>query len=160
VPADDKLTAFLEFEAAISGTRFQGGGANQVRLSFGIPSTTGRVWQVQTTCSIWRCLISSTLNRYFAAPDSLLTARDEVLQRAFRSSVPTFDTRYRRWRQSSLDTRYELIFDLLLDMMHHGDGSNKNDRRDYLVRVKACMEKAPCDAHGGERLHHFKITGS
>jgi hypothetical protein len=93
VQADDKLTAFLEFEAAISGTRFQGGGANQVRLSFVIPSTTGRVWQVQTTCSILRCLISSTLNRYSAAPGSLLTARDEVLQRAFRSSVPTFDTR-------------------------------------------------------------------
>jgi hypothetical protein len=45
-------------------------------------------------------------------------------------------------------------------MMHHGDGSNKNYRRDYLVRVKAGMENAPCDANGSERLHHLKITSS
>jgi hypothetical protein len=43
-------------------------------------------------------------------------------------------------------------------MMHHGDGSNQNDRRNYLVRVKAGMEKTPCDAHGSQRLHHLEVT--
>ena len=48
--------------------------------------------------------------------------------------------------------------DLPLNMMHHRDGSNQNDRRNYLVRVKAGMEKAPCDANRGQRLHHLEVT--
>src|SRR6476646_9468693 len=41
----------------------------------------------------------------------------------------------------TFDTRLEVVFDLLLHVMHHGHGSNQNDRRNYLVRVKAGMEK-------------------
>jgi len=40
----------------------------------------------------------------------------------------------------------EVVFDLLLHVMHQRHGSNQNDRRNYLVRVKAGMEKNPCDA--------------
>ena len=58
----------------------------------------------------------------------------------------------------TFDTRLEVVFDLLLHMMHHGDGSNQNDRGNYLVRVKAGMEKTPGDANGSQRLHHFEIT--
>jgi hypothetical protein len=36
---------------------------------------------------------------------------------------------------------------VLLHMMHHGDGSNQNDRRNYLVHVKAGMEKTSWDAN-------------
>jgi len=52
----------------------------------------------------------------------------------------------------------EVVFDLLLHVVHHGHGSNQNDRRNYLVRVKAGVEKAQCDAHGGQRLHHLEVT--
>ena len=49
--------------------------------------------------------------------------------------------------------------ELLLHMMHHRDGSDKDERRNYLVRVKAGMKESPCDAHGGQRLHHLEVTG-
>ena len=58
----------------------------------------------------------------------------------------------------TFDTRLEIVFELLLHVMHHGHGSDQNDRRNYLVRVKAGTEEAPCDAHGGQRLHHFEVT--
>src|SRR5437016_4619800 len=48
------------------------------------------------------------------------------------------------------------VLDLLLDVMHHGHCRDEDDRRDYLVRVKAGMEKTPCDAHCGQRLHHLE----
>ena len=47
---------------------------------------------------------------------------------------------------------------VLLHLVNHGHGTNQHDGRNHLVQVKAGMEKAPGDAHGSERLHHFKIT--
>jgi hypothetical protein len=34
-------------------------------------------------------------------------------------------------------------FDLLLDMVHHRHGSNQNDGRNYLMRVKTGVEETP-----------------
>ena len=59
----------------------------------------------------------------------------------------------------TFDTRLEIVFELLLHVMHHGHGSDQHDGRNYLVRVKTGMEKTPCDAHGGQRLHHLEVTG-
>ena len=50
------------------------------------------------------------------------------------------------------------FFDVPLDMMHHGHGSNQDDGCNDLVRVKAGMEQTPGDAYGSERLDHLKIT--
>jgi hypothetical protein len=50
-------------------------------------------------------------------------------------------------------------FDLFLDMVHHRYRSNQDDGRDYLMRVKTGVEKAPGDADCGERLDHFEVTG-
>src|SRR5436190_23243928 len=55
-------------------------------------------------------------------------------------------------------TRMWCGLNLLLHVMHHGHSSNQNDSCDYLVRVKAGVEKTPCDAHGGQRLHHLEVT--
>lgn len=58
----------------------------------------------------------------------------------------------------AFDTRVEVVFDLSLHVMHHGDGSDKDDCRDYLVRVQAGMKETPSDANGGQRLHHLEVT--
>ena len=50
-------------------------------------------------------------------------------------------------------------FDLLLDMVHHRHGSNQNDGRNYLMRVKTGVEETPRDANCSKRLHHFKVAG-
>ena len=50
------------------------------------------------------------------------------------------------------------MFDPLLDMVHHRYGSDQNDGRNYLMRVKTGVEETPGDADCSERLHHFEIT--
>ena len=49
-------------------------------------------------------------------------------------------------------------FDVSLDMMHHGDGTNQDDGCNHLMWVKAGVEETPRDANSSERLHHFEIT--
>lgn len=51
------------------------------------------------------------------------------------------------------------MFDPLLDVVHHRYGSNQNDRCNYLMQMKTGVEETPGDADGGQRLHHFEITG-
>ena len=51
----------------------------------------------------------------------------------------------------TFDTRLEIVFDLLLNVMHHGRSSNQNDSCDYLVRVKAGVEKTSWDANARHR---------
>jgi len=58
----------------------------------------------------------------------------------------------------TFDTRLEVLFDLLLDMVHHGYSSDQNNGRNELVRVKAGVEEAPGDAYRSEGLHHFKVA--
>jgi|SRR5580704_12408758 hypothetical protein len=49
-------------------------------------------------------------------------------------------------------------FELLLHKMHHDYSSNKDKAGKNLVRVERCVKDPPCDAHGRECLHHFKIA--
>jgi len=50
------------------------------------------------------------------------------------------------------------VFDLLLDPLHHRHRGDKDKCRKHLMRLKARVEKAPRDAHGGEGLHHLEIA--
>ena len=48
-------------------------------------------------------------------------------------------------------TRMWCGLNLLLHVMHHGHSSNQNDSCDYLVRVKAGVEKTSWDANARHR---------
>ena len=62
-------------------------------------------------------------------------------------------------KRSSSPGALEIVgLDLLLHVVHHRHGSDQDDGRNDLVWVKAGMEKAPGDAHGGQRLHHLEVT--
>ena len=51
-----------------------------------------------------------------------------------------------------------MSFDLYLNVVHHGNRCDENERCNDLVRVKASVKEAPGDAHGGQRLHHLEIA--
>ena len=59
---------------------------------------------------------------------------------------------------SFITARSIVMFDLLLDTMHHRHGRNQNDGRNYLMRVKTGVKETPGDANRSERLHHFEVT--
>jgi len=46
-------------------------------------------------------------------------------------------------------------FDLLLDVMHHGYGSNQHDGGDDLVRVQAGVKEFPGDAYRSQGFASF-----
>src|SRR5437660_3112196 len=81
--------------------------------------------------------------------------------------LPVPESRVRRARsyrgrypvRSWADLGSAMRFDLLLDMVHHGHRGDKDKRCNHLVQVKTRAKKAPCDAHGSKRLHHFEIAG-
>lgn len=49
--------------------------------------------------------------------------------------------------------------EMLLHVMHHRHGGNKNYGRNYLMRVQTGMEDAPGDANRGQCLHHLEVAG-
>jgi hypothetical protein len=51
-----------------------------------------------------------------------------------------------------------MSFDLYLNVVHHCNRCDENERCNELVRVKARVKEAPSDAHGGQRLHHLEIA--
>ena len=61
-------------------------------------------------------------------------------------------------RTSVIASRLVVGFDLLLDVVHHCYGSNQNDGRNDLVRVKTGVEETPGDADCSEGLHHFEVA--
>src|ERR1043165_8662043 len=56
--------------------------------------------------------------------------------------------------------RQRLLLQFALHPLHHRDRGHEDKRRNHLMWTQGGVKKSPRDADGGERLHHFEITGS
>src|SRR5438093_552018 len=61
-------------------------------------------------------------------------------------------------RRSTLNAFRVAGFDVLLNLMYHGHGTNEYNAGNDLMGVKAGMEETPRDAYRSEGLHHLEIT--
>src|SRR4051812_37151335 len=62
-------------------------------------------------------------------------------------------------RRRAIKPPFSGILNRSLRFLHHGHGSDQNNRRDDLMRTKRGVKETPGDANSSESLHHFKITG-
>src|SRR5436190_23975182 len=49
-------------------------------------------------------------------------------------------------------------FDLLLNVVHHRYGSDQDDGRNNLMRMKTGVKESPGDTYRSECLHHFEVA--
>src|SRR5436190_23840635 len=60
-------------------------------------------------------------------------------------------------RRSTLNAFRVAGFDVLLNLMYHGHGTNEYNAGNDLMGVKAGMEETPRDAYRSEGLYHLEI---